>query len=72
MVTEEASTGDSDSSATDIVTDMREVWSVEKTGALSGLQLKSEDGIPPPGPGEIRISVKAVSIPVPQVQHHKV
>ena len=39
----------------------RKKWTVTKTGALSGLRL-DEDLLPPPGPGEVRVRVKAVGL----------
>jgi NADPH:quinone reductase-like Zn-dependent oxidoreductase len=39
----------------------RKVWTVTKTGSLGGLRLDS-DAIAPPGPGEVRIRVKAVGL----------
>ena len=39
----------------------RKKWTVTKTGALSGLRL-DEDELPPPGPGEVRVKVRAVGL----------
>ena len=39
----------------------RKVWTVTKTGSLAGLRL-DDDVIAAPGPGEVRITVKAVGL----------
>ena len=45
-----------------MTTTTRTIWRVNKTGALSGLERVDGDELAPPGPGEIRVKVKAIGL----------
>ena len=45
-----------------MTTTTRTIWRVNKTGALSRLERVDGDELAPPGPGEIRVKVKAIGL----------
>ena len=40
----------------------RSVWEVKKTGSLSGMMRVDDARIDPPGPGEVRVKVRAIGL----------